>query len=54
MDILLYDVNIHPMVIFNFFSRQTNPMSLMIMGFFLPLSKGATTSFKPIYKFCSQ
>jgi len=51
-----YYVNIHPIIVYLFiiiiFAKQTNQVSLVIMGFLFSLSKGATTSFKPIYK-CS-
>jgi hypothetical protein len=36
-------------IIYLFIFKQTDPMSLMTMGFFL--SKGATTFFKPIYDY---
>jgi hypothetical protein len=41
-------------IILNFLLGQIDPMSLMTMSFFLPSSKGATTSFKPIYNYCWQ
>ncbi len=47
-----YRANIHPMIIFNFFSWAYWPNFVDNNGFFFPLSKGATTSVKPIYKHC--
>jgi hypothetical protein len=37
-----------------FLLGQIDPLFFMTMGFFLPSSKGATTSFKPIYNCCWQ
>ncbi len=41
---------IYLFIIIIIIAKQTNQVSLMIVGFPFSLSKGATTSFKPIYK----